>query len=105
MSTVEEPDASMSDQTPVHVNILDKDYQIACPPSERDALHRAAEELDERMRTVRSSGNVIGLERVAVMTALNLCYELQQAITVPTSNEDETTLERMAAKLSKALGD
>lgn len=93
----------MTDSQRVHVNILDKDYQIACPPSEREALHRAAEELDERMRTIRSSGNVIGLERIAVMTALNLCYELQKATNGGGNQDNADILERMAGKLAKAL--
>jgi len=95
----------MSDQQRVHVNILDKDYQIACPPNEREALHHAAEELDERMRGIRASGNVIGLERIAVMTALNLCYELQQATNGGGNKDNAETLQRMAAKLDKALND
>jgi len=93
----------MSDQQRVKVTILDKDYQIACPPNEREALHRAAEELDERMRIVRGSGNVIGLERIAVMTALNLCYELQQSRTTGGSKESSKILERMADKLNQTL--
>ena len=106
MSTVEESQAAMSEQQRVHVNILEKDYQISCPPNEREALHCAAEELDERMRVIRSSGNVIGLERIAVMAALNLCYELQQEKS--NSGNSQTNiqaLERMAAKLAKTLND
>jgi len=96
---------SDNDQQRVHVTILDKEYQIACPPSEREALHRAAEELDERMRVIRSSGNVIGLERIAVMAALNLCYELQQAEGSSSSSTkaSEEALQRMADKLARAL--
>jgi cell division protein ZapA len=95
----------MSDQQRVNVSILDKDYQVACPPSERESLHHAAEELDERMRVIRGSGNVVGLERIAVMTALNLCYELQQAIKSPqqSSPENAVALERIATKLARAL--
>ncbi|WP_188152293.1 cell division protein ZapA [Teredinibacter waterburyi] len=93
----------MSESQRVHINILEKDYQIACPPNERDALHRAAEELDERMRVIRSSGNVIGMERIAVMAALNLCYELQQSHGSEGGNLDSAALERITKKLNKAL--
>ncbi|MGH1487108.1 MAG: cell division protein ZapA [Cellvibrionaceae bacterium] len=68
----------MSTETVV-VHILGKDYQVACPPEERDALLRAASELDRRMRDIRQSGNVIGVERIAVMAALNLSNELLQS--------------------------
>ncbi|BFM13162.1 cell division protein ZapA [Simiduia litorea] len=63
----------------VLVRILDREYQVACPPEERAALQDAAKQLDERMRDIRASGHVIGLERIAVMAALNLSHELIQS--------------------------
>ena len=68
----------MSDSQRVYVTILDKEYQIACPPNEREALNQAAQELDSRMRTIRNSGTIVGIERIAVMVALNLCHELHR---------------------------
>ena len=67
----------------VTVNILDKDYQVACPPDQERALIDAARHLDKQMRTVRDSGKVIGLERIAVMVALNTTYELLNKSTQP----------------------
>jgi len=63
-------------------------------------------QLDERMRVIRNSGNVIGLDRIAVMVALNLCHELQQ--TQGTGNAsgtavDKETLTRLKKKIDKAL--
>jgi len=58
------------------VHILDKDYQVSCPSSERESLKEAAAELDQRMRGIRQSGTVIGVERIAVMAALNLAHEV-----------------------------
>ncbi len=63
----------------VNIRILDKEYQVNCPPEEQHALIRSSQELDRRMREIRKSGNVIGLERIAVMAALNLTYDLLQA--------------------------
>jgi cell division protein ZapA len=60
----------------VTVKILDKDYQVACPPDQEKGLIDAARYLDKQMRGVRDSGKVIGLERIAVMVALNAAYEL-----------------------------
>jgi cell division protein ZapA len=60
----------------ISVSILDRDYKFTCPPEERDALKAAALFLDEKMREVKSSGNLMALERIAVMTALNLADEL-----------------------------
>ena len=61
---------------PVRVEILDREYQFACAPDEREALKAAASYLDERMRAVRDSGSLMALERIAMMTALNLSDEL-----------------------------
>ncbi len=68
----------MSNET-VFVKILDKEYQVACPREERQALIESAQLLDERMKAIRGTGAIIGLERIAVMAALNLSHELLQA--------------------------
>lgn len=60
---------------PITVTILDKEYRIACEPDERDSLLESARLVDERMREVRSTGRVIGTERIAVMVALNIAHE------------------------------
>lgn len=65
--------------TQVTVRILDRDYHVACPPEERDSLLKAAELLGRRMAEVRDSGRVVGLERIAVMVALNLAHQLMEA--------------------------
>lgn len=58
------------------VHILDKEYCIACPAEERSNLESAARYLDSRMRDIRSSGKVVGADRIAVMAALNIAHEL-----------------------------
>lgn len=68
----------MSDSSSVVVHLLDKEYRVACPADGKDDLLRAARFLDDKMREVKEA-NVIGLERIAVMTALNLAHELLQA--------------------------
>lgn len=94
-------DASVST---VSIRILDKDYQVHCPPEQQEALLSAAHGLDLRMREIRRSGNVIGLERIAVMAALNLSYELMQAQHTAGSNAAASTdLDRIDAKLTQAI--
>ena len=58
------------------VQILDKDYCIACPADERANLESAARYLDGKMREIRSGGKVIGADRIAVMAALNITHDL-----------------------------
>ncbi|MBB2493999.1 cell division protein ZapA [Aquipseudomonas ullengensis] len=66
----------MTQANTVTVHILDKEYCIACPTDERANLESAARYLDGKMREVRSSGKVIGGDRVAVMAALNITHDL-----------------------------
>ncbi len=63
----------------ISVRILDKEYQVACPASERTDLLDSAEILNERMREIRDSGRIVGLDRIAVMAALNMANDLLHA--------------------------
>ena len=63
----------------VSVSILDKEYQVACPTNERTELLASAEELNSRMREIQDTGRVVGLDRIAVMAALNMANELLRA--------------------------
>ena len=60
----------------VSVRILEKEYQVACPANERTDLLDSAELLNAKMREIRDSGKVVGLDRIAVMAALNMANEL-----------------------------
>lgn len=93
----------MSEENRVTVSILDKDYQIACRAEEHHELMRAASELDSRMREVRKSGSIVGLERIAIMVALNLCHELQQKGSSEAEVETQESIARIAQKLNTAL--
>ena len=66
----------MSDTKTVTVSILDKDYQVSCQANEVSALQRSADYLDQKMREMRDNSNVFGLDRLAVMAALNLTNDL-----------------------------
>lgn len=66
----------MSDKQAVTVKILDREYRIACEPGERRQLLDAADHLDREMRTIRSGSVGVGLEKVAVLAALNATHEL-----------------------------
>ena len=63
----------------VSVRILDKEYQVACPAEERTDLLDSAEILNEKMREIRDSGRIVGLDRIAVMAALNMANDLIHA--------------------------
>jgi cell division protein ZapA len=90
----------------VQVHILEKDYQIACPPEQQAALLNAARYLDEQMRTIRSTGKVIGLERIAVMAALNITHQfldVGEKKVDEVDSESEEKLRRISHRLEDAL--
>ena len=68
-----------SDPSRISVKILEKEYHVTCPVDERPALIDSAEYLNRKMREIRDSGKVIGLDRIAVMAALNIVNELLQS--------------------------
>lgn len=65
------------------VRILDKEYHIACPPEAEGDLQLSAQYLDRQMKSIRRTGKVVGLERIAVMAGLNTSYELLKATRAP----------------------
>ena len=91
----------MSDPNTLEVKILEKEYLVACPDEEKPALRTASDHLDKKMREIRASGKVHGTERIAVMAALNITYELMQS-SVSKSGDDRLILE-LEAKLDEAL--
>ncbi len=67
---------SQSNSNTVTLRILEREYQFSSPKEQQDQLREAARLLDGRMREIRDSGRVVGTERIAVMAALNLAFEL-----------------------------
>lgn len=60
----------------VTIRILDKDFHVTCPADEEQDLLASADLLHRKMREVKDSGKIVGLDRVAVMVALNFSNEL-----------------------------
>jgi cell division protein ZapA len=88
----------------ISVKILDKDYQVSCPPEEQLALMQASQFLDQKMRGIRTSGKVIGLERIAVMAALNISYEMLQGKKNATPSEEEVAaVNRISNKIEETM--
>lgn len=60
----------------IDIKILDKEYRVACPADEQEALLTSASFLNDKLDEIRSKGSIIGTERIAIMAALNLAHEL-----------------------------
>ncbi|HIF76013.1 MAG TPA: cell division protein ZapA [Porticoccaceae bacterium] len=82
----------MSDQsTAVQVKILDKEYQVNCPPADQEALIKSARYLDENMRKIKDRGNIHGVEKIAVMAALNITHDMLRKNRMINETRQETT--------------
>ncbi|MDT4329890.1 cell division protein ZapA [Methylomonas sp. MED-D] len=72
----------------VSLNILGKEYKIACAAEEKDTLIDSARELDRQMRKIRDTGKVTGADRIAVLAALNLAHDLASGNKAASSSPD-----------------
>jgi cell division protein ZapA len=96
----------MSEVKGLDVSIMGREFRVACPEDEQDELLAAVSYLDRKMREIRDSGKVIGVERIAIMAALNIAHEL---LTTRTGGFDIGDFKRrigsMQEQLDQALED
>lgn len=88
----------MSD--PVEVRILDREYLVACQPAEREGLVAAAGLVDSRMREIRGGNKMAGVDRIAVLAALNFAHEVMQ---LKGGSDDERELAASLRDLHRKL--
>jgi cell division protein ZapA len=95
----------MTDAQPINISILDKDYKVACPVGEQSALLESARFLDLKMREVRDSGSIMGSERIAVITALNMANDLlhTSAVDKQIGPQLPPRLKDLESKISRVL--
>ena len=86
----------------VTIRIMDKEYIVGCPEGAQADLFASAEYLDKKMREIRDTGKLLGLERIAVMAALNMSHELLQ-YKAEQKEELETRIQRLGQKIDQSL--
>lgn len=98
---------STPDYRTVTVRIHDRDYGMACAPGEEEALRASARLVDERLRDIRLSGKVMGMEKMLVMAAINIAHELvrQQDQTARQQLSLERRLSALNARAEAALAE
>lgn len=97
--------SNVKDSKAIAVKILSKEFQVTCPAGTEEQLHEAAFYLDQKMKEIRRNGRVIGLERIAMMAALNISHELlsfrqQKEADAQTVNK---RIQRLQNKIDTAL--
>ena len=95
----------MSTGNTMDVDIMGREFRVVCPTEEHEELLQAVAYLNKRMREIRDSGKVAGLERVAIMAALNITHELLTARTREGFDMEEfrRRIDRMQAALDAVM--
>ena len=93
----------------VEVTILGQGYILGCPDGGEPLLHAAVAKVDGEMSAIRDGGKVKARERIAVLAALNLAYQLAErpeapSAAAPAANE-AVDIDALVRKLDAALGD
>jgi len=91
----------MSTSSPVTIRILDREYTVGVDAQERDSLEAAARTLDGRMREIRGGNRTASVDRIAVLTALNLAHEL--LLLRHQLSQQESDLQRTLGELNQRL--
>ena len=65
-----------ADPKGLQINVMGREFRVACPENEQKGLLEAVAYLNKKMGEIRDNGKVIGLERIAIMAALNIAHEL-----------------------------
>ena len=93
----------------LEVTILGQVYVLACPEGGESLLAAAVTSVDQEMTAIRGAGKVKARERIAVLAALNLAYQLHEragssaAAAAPAA--DEAALDALISRVDAALRD
>jgi len=94
------------DPKALQINVMGREFRVACPENEQKELLEAVDYLNKKMDEIRDHGKVVGVERIAIMAALNIAHEL---LTTKVGGFDMAALKRrmqsMETTLDQALRD
>lgn len=92
------------DNDKTNIQILDKSYRVKCPPHQVESLNAAADYLDKEMRKMRQNG-VVGMDRIAIITALNITHELLELRQQNDQFVEDTThkIQELLERIDEAL--
>ena len=101
----------------LEVRIMGQGYVLRCPDGGEARLTEAAQRVDAAMCQIRDAGKIRARDRIAVLAALNLAFELGEpaaaeapaAAPAPAANDaaaaDDATLAALLQRLDRALGE
>lgn len=90
----------------IEVKILDREFRLAVADEDKPRLLEAVRMVDDKMRSVRDAGRISGIDRIAVMAALQLAHELlgsDNSAVGPKSAEMMTRIRKMTDELDAEI--
>lgn len=67
----------------IEVSIMGQSYLLGCPEGGEQQLRQAVSHVDREMCAIRDAGKLKARERIAVLAALNLAFELAAVPSAP----------------------
>jgi cell division protein ZapA len=100
----------------LEVQIMGQSYLLGCPEGGESRLLEAVEKVDTAMCKIRDAGKVKARDRIAVLAALNLAFDIadREASALrnpapmapqPARGDDDPRLTALMQRLDGALGD
>jgi cell division protein ZapA len=80
------------------ISVLGREYKVACRERERADLVEAVAFLDQRMREIRDAGKIAGVERIAVMAALNIANDLLRTRNVASAAPGDVAIDEASLR-------
>ena len=96
----------MSKTEPLTIKIMDKEYRIGCPEEEKENLRASADLLNKKLDEIKQQGSVIGTERIAIMTALNMSHDILHSQSITSENSDlNERMDALSERITKSMRD
>lgn len=89
----------------IEVSILGQAYVLGCPEGGEALLRTAVAAVDKEMVGIRDAGKVKARERIAVLAALNLGYQLAERGPATVQPAAEIDIDALIRRVNAVLGD
>ncbi|MDP2706339.1 MAG: cell division protein ZapA [Burkholderiales bacterium] len=89
-----------ADAKGMQISIMGREFRVACEPDEQKALLEAVDYLNRKMQEIKEQGKITGLDRIAIMAALNISHEF---MTTRIGNFDVSEIKRRMMNIEATL--
>jgi cell division protein ZapA len=97
------PDDKTREKGALTINLLGREFRVACPEGEERQLNASVEYLNRKLREVRDNSKVVGNERIALMAALNIAHELLAQQKSPSGGLDTNAFRRRIVSMQETV--